>query len=338
MKQTLLLSCLLSTACLSQASEEYRLLKSIPIAGDYGWDYMALDEGSRRLYVSHDREVVVLDADSGAVVGLIENTRGVHGIAIVPGLKRGFITNGTPGTVTMFDTSTLKAIDEIKVGENPNCVLFDPKTGRIFTADRGSQRVSAIDPKTGKVVGTLENLGGKVEYAVADGKGHVFMNMQDKNTVVKIDAQNLKVMGTWPLDPCKEPTSIAMDRKGSRIFIGCRSGVTAIVDTIKGSLLATLPIGSGVDATTYDINRKLVFNSNGDGTLTITKQVTADRYETVQSLKTQAGARTMAIDQKTHKLFLATAEYEPDPEPPAGQPRRRGKMIPGSFHLLVVGN
>jgi YVTN family beta-propeller protein len=206
MKRTCLLSILLLTAALSQAAEEYRILKNIPVAGDYGWDYMAVDEGSRRLYVSHDREVVVLDTDSGALVGLIPNTRGLHGIAIVPSLKRGFITNGTPGTVTIFDTSTLKTIDEIKVGENPNCVLFDPKTGRIFTADRGSQRVSAIDPKTGKVIGTVENMGGKVEYAVADGKGHVFINMQDKNTVVKVDAQNLKVMETWPLAPCKEPT------------------------------------------------------------------------------------------------------------------------------------
>ena len=331
--KTILLSLLCAAAAL--AADSYQLVKRIPIPGDYGWDYLAVDSAARRLYVSHDREVVVVDIDSGSQVGVIPNGRGVHGIAIAPDFGRGFITNGQPGTVTIFDLKTLRALDEVKIGENPNCVLFDPKTQRIFTADRGSQRVSAIDPRSGKVIGTIENLGGKVEYAVADGEGHVFMNMQDRNTVLKLDAQGLKVLATWPLAPCEQPTSIAMDRAGKRLFIGCRSGVLAVVNATNGKLVATLPIGKAVDATTFDLETHLVFNSNGDGTLTVTKQESVDRYRVVENVKTQTGARTMALDPKTHKVFLAAAEYAPAPPASPGQPRPRGTMVPGSFSILV---
>jgi len=331
--KTILFGLLSTIAAL--AADNYSLVKRIPIPGDYGWDYLAVDSAARRLYVSHDKEVVVVDADSGALVGTIPNGRGVHGIAVAPEFGRGFITNGQPGTVTIFDLKTLKTLDEVKVGENPNCVLFDPKTKRVFTADRGSQRVSAIDPKSGKVIGTIENMGGKVEYAVADGEGHVFMNMQDRNTVVKLDAQNLKVLATWPLAPCEQPTSIAMDRAGKRLFIGCRSGVMSVVNTTNGKVVDTLPIGKSVDATTFDPELHLAFNSNGDGTLTVTKQESVDKYRVVENVKTQTSARTMALDPKTHKVFLAAAEYEPAPPPTPGQPRARAKMVPGSFTILV---
>jgi DNA-binding beta-propeller fold protein YncE len=311
------------------------LEKRISVPGDYGWDYLAVDSAARRLYVSHDREVVVIDVDSYAIVGTIPNTRGVHGIAVAPEFGRGFITNGTPGSVTIFDLKTLATIDEVKVGENPNCVLYDPKTKRIFTADRGSQRVSAIDPRSGKVIGTIENMGGKVEYAIADGEGHVFMNMQDRNTVVRLDAAGLKVMETWPLAPCEQPTSIAMDRAKKRLFIGCRSGVMSIVNTSNGKLVATLPIGKGVDATTFDPQTNLVFNSNGDGTLTVTRQESPEKYTVVENVKTQQSARTMALDPKTHKIFLSAAEYMPAPDAPKDGKRQRAAMKPGSFSILV---
>jgi DNA-binding beta-propeller fold protein YncE len=186
------------------------------------------------------------------------------------------------------------------------------------------------------VIGTIENLGGKVEYAVADGEGHVFMNMQDHHTLLKLDAQNLKVLATWPLAPCEQPTSIAMDRPGKRIFIGCRSGVMAVVNAANGKVVATLPIGKGVDATAFDPGTRLVFNSNGDGTLTVTKQESADVYRVVENVKTQVSARTMALDPKTHRVFLSAAEFEPAPVA-SGQQRSRGKMVPGSFCVLVYG-
>ena len=319
------------------AAESYKPINRISVPGDYGWDYLGVDEAARRLYVTHDSEVVVIDLATGSIAGKIPKLRGVHGVAIVAALDKGFITNGTPGTVTMFDTKTLRTLGEVKVGENPNCVLFEPATERIFTADRGSKQMTAIDPKTGKVVGTIGPLDGKTEYAVADGKGHIFLNIQDKANLLRLDARNLKVMDTWPLAPCAEATSITMDRKNARVFVGCRSGVMVVVNAVTGKVVQTVPIGMGVDATTFDAERGIVFNSNGDGTLTVIRQKGPDEYGVVENVKTMPGARTMALDSRTHRIYLPAAEYEPGPTAAEGQPRRRGKVVPASFGVLVVG-
>ncbi len=313
----------------------YHLTQRIPVPGDYGWDYMTVDAAARRLYVSHEREVVVIDADTHAIVRTIPVTKGAHGIAIAQEFGKGFISKTDPGSVTVFDTKTLKPLDEVRVGDDPNSIIYDPSTKRVFTADRGSKQVSAIEAKTGKVVGTIGPLGGKVEFMVGDEAGHVFINMQDLNTVLQLDARELKVLQSWPVAPCAQPTGIAMDRPGKRLFIGCRSGVMSVVNAVNGQVVSTLPIGRGVDATTYDPGTHLVFNSNGDGTLTVVKQDSADQYRVVENVATQATARTMAIDLKTHKAFLAAAQFETAPAAAGGAPPRR-TMRPGSFTVLVL--
>jgi DNA-binding beta-propeller fold protein YncE len=201
----------------------YHLIKRIPISGDYGWDYLTADSEGRRLYVSHDKEVVVLDLDSEAIVGKIPGSD-VHGIAVVSSLNRGFVSATDPGSVTIFDLKTLAVIGKVPVGEDPNAIFYDHHTKRIFTIDRGSKRVTAIDPETGKVVGMVEGLGGRTEHAVSDDAGHIFLNMQDLGTLLRIDAQALKVTDTWKLAPCELPSSMDMDRETHRVFIGCRSG------------------------------------------------------------------------------------------------------------------
>jgi DNA-binding beta-propeller fold protein YncE len=228
-------------------------------------------------------------------------------------------------------------IDRVPVGADPNVILFDRKTQRIFTADRGSKRVTAIDAKPGKVVGTIEGLGGKTEHAVSDDAGHIFLNMQDLNTALKIDSQALKVSETWPVAPCEQPSSMDMDRSHERVFIGCRSGVMTVVDGTTGRIVSTQPIGKGVDATEFDPGRALVYFSTGEGTMSVFHQDTPDKYTLVENVKTQTGARTMAIDQKTGRPYLSVAEFGPRPEPSPGNPPPRAPMIPGSFSVLVVG-
>lgn len=322
---------------LAAAAGGYHVIKKIPIPGDYGWDYLTADSEARRLYVSHDREVVVLDLDSGAVIGKIPGSD-VHGIAVVRELGRGFISCSDPGSVIIFDLKTLAVIDKVPVGADPNGIIFDRRTGRIFTADRGSKRVTAIDAKTGKIAGTVEGLGGKTEHLASDNAGHIFLNMQDLHTLLKIDSQALKVTDTWPLAPCELPSSMDMDRARDRIFIGCRSGVMTVVDGATGRIVATQPIGKGVDATEFDPATGLVYFSSGDGTLSIFREETPDKYTLVEKAKTQAGARTMALDQKTGKVFLSVAEFGPRPEPVPGKPQPRPPMIPGSFSVLVLGH
>lgn len=325
------------TTC-TVAASGYRLIKQIPIGGDYGWDYLTADTEGRRLYVSHEREVVVLDLDSSAIVGHIPQGRSVHGIAVARELGRGFISNGQPGSVTIFDLRTLKRIDEVPVGKDPNVILFDRKTRRVFTADRGSQRVTAIDVATGKVVGTIEGLGGKTEHAASDDAGHLFLNMQDLNTLLRIDTQSLKVTETWPVAPCKQPSSMDIDRAHARVFIGCRSGVMAVVDGATGRIVTTQPIGQGVDAAEFDETRGLAyFSSGGDGTMSVFRQETPENYTLVERVKTQAGARTMAVDRKTGRAYLSVAEFGPRPAPTVGGAQLRAPMIPGSFSVLVFG-
>jgi len=319
------------------AAGGYHLLKKISIPGDYGWDYLTADSDARRLYVSHDKEVVVIDLDTHLILGKITGDD-VHGIAVVKELGRGYISATDPGSVTVFDLKTLAVVGKVTVGGDPNAIFYDRKTKRIFTVDRASKRVSAIDPKTNTVVGTVENLGGRTEHAVSDDAGHVFLNMQDLGTLLKIDAQTLKVTDTWKLAPCEQPSSMDMDRAHNRVFIGCRSGAMTVVDGATGRIVDIQPIGKGVDATEFDAGRGLLFFSTGaDGMMSVFHEDTPDKYALVESVKTMPGARTMAVDRKTGRAYISVSEFGPTPAPTTQVPRPRPPMLPGTFGVLVLG-
>ncbi len=310
----LFLNCALFAA---PASGGYSVIKKIPLPGTGSWDYLAVDEAARRLYVSHGTQVEVLDIDALTVVGSIPNTAGVHGIAIAPELGRGFTSNGQASTVTIFDLKTLKPIADVPTGKKPDAIIYDPATSRVFAFNGASNSATAIDAATGKVAGTVD-LGGGPEYAAADGKGFVFNNLEDESLLLKINARELKVEQRWPVAPCSSPSSMAMDRANRRLFLGCRSKVMAVVDADSGKVITTLPIGDHVDATAFDMQTKLIFNSNGEGTITVIRQDGPDQYSIVETVKTVPRAKTMALDPKTHRLFLSTAEN-------------------GQFEVLVVG-
>jgi YVTN family beta-propeller protein len=301
----------------SATAVDYQITKKIPIPGTGSWDYLVVDEGGRRLYVSHGTQVDVLDVDSGAIVGKVGNTPGVHGIAIAPELGRGFVSDGQSSTVTIFDLKTLKTIAEVPVGKKPDAIIYDPATSRVFAFNGDGNSTSAIEAATGKVVGTVD-LGGGPEYAVSDGSGYIYNNLEDESLVLKINARSLKVEQRWPTAPCASPSSIAMDRLNRRLFIGCRNKRMAVMNANTGQVIATLPIGDHVDATAFDPASKLIFNSNGEGTITVVHQDGSDKYSVVENVKTLPKAKTMALDPKTHQLFLSTAEA-------------------GQFEVLVVG-
>ncbi|HUO13705.1 MAG TPA: YncE family protein [Verrucomicrobiae bacterium] len=295
----------------------YSILKKIPIPGQGSFDYLSIDEGARRLYVSHGTQVEVLDLDALTLLGSIPNTPGVHGIAIAPELGRGFISDGQTGKVTVFDLKTLRPIAEVTAGKKPDAIIYDPATKRVFAFNGGSNNASAIDAATGRLAGIVE-LGGGPEFAAADGTGYVYNNLEDQSQVLKINSRELKVEQRWPAAPCASPSSMAMDRGNRRLFIGCRSKVMAVVDADSGKVITTLPIGDHVDATAYDPEIKLIFNSNGEGTISLIHQDSADSYSPVETVKTVPRAKTMALDPKTHRLFLSTVEN-------------------GQFEVLVVG-
>ena len=318
-------------ASILAAAAAYHVIKRIPIPGNDGWDYITADTQGRRLYVPHGVEVVVLDLDSGAIVGKISGLNDVHGVAIAREFGRGFIDATDPGSVTIFDLKTLAVIDKVRVGDDPNGIIYDPYTKRIFTADRGSKRLSAIDAKTGKVVAQADNLGGRTEHLAADEAGHVFLNMQDRNTTLKIDAQTLKVLETWSTAPCEQPSSMDMDRAHQRIFLGCRAaGMMAVMDATSGKIVDTNPIGTGVDALEFDPQRALIFFSTGggDGILSIFHEDTPDKYTLVQTVKTLPGARTMALDRKTGNVYSPVADLALRPQPPPIIPGRAPRASP----------
>lgn len=297
--------------------EGFAVTKKIPIPGQGSWDYLTVDESARHLYVSHGTQVEVLDVDSESIVGNIPKTPGVHGIAIAADLGRGFVSNGQASNVTIFDLKTLKPITDVPTGQKPDAIIYDPASSRVFAFNGGSNSVTAIDAASGKVAGTID-LGGGPEFAVADGNGFVYNNLEDESLVLKIDSRNLTVEQRWPTAPCASPSSIAMDRANRRLFIGCRSKVMAVMNADSGRIITTLPIGDHVDATAFDPETKLVFNSNGEGTITVIRQESPDKYSVVETVKTLPRAKTMALDLKTHRLFLSTTEA-------------------GQFEVLVVG-
>src|SRR5207247_279156 len=322
---------LLSAVTAIAASTGYHIIKEIKIGGEGGWDYLTMDSASRRLYVSHNTHVVVVDVDAGKIVGDIPDTQGVHGIAIVQQLNRGFTSNGRTNNVTIFDLKTLKTISQTQTGENPDSIRYEPLTGRVFTFNGRSNNSTAIDAKTGNVAGTIA-MGGKPEFSVADGKGKFYVNIEDTSEVVEIDAAKASVTKRYSLAPCDGPSGLAIDVKNRRLFSVCGNRMMAVSDPDAGKVLATPAIGPGTDGAGFDPSTGYAFSSNGgDGTLTIVKEV-GGKWEVQENVATQRGGRTMTIDGKTHNVYVPVAE----PMPAAAGQRGRG-FLPDSFKILVVG-
>src|SRR5579863_6569672 len=332
----LALICFALTAFASAGDSGYHIIKTYKLGGEGGWDYLKLDPDSRRLYISRATHVMVIDADTGKPVGDIPDTPGVHGIALAPDLGRGFISNGREGTMSIFDLSTLKLIKKVPVGENPDAILFDPATKRVFTFNGHSHDATAVDAATGEVVGKIP-LDGKPEFAVTTGAGEIFVNLEDKSEILALDPQNLKIKSTWPLTPCQEPSGLAIDIKNRRLFAGCDNKLMAAVNADTGKVITTVPIGDGVDANGFDPETGFAFASCGEGVLTVTHEDSPDTFSVVQSVPTQRGARTMAVDTKTHQIFLVTAKFGPPPAATEQQPHPRPPILPDSFVVLVVG-
>ncbi len=327
----------IAPALRAQDAAGYHLTKKITVGGEGGWDYTLVD--GTRLYVSHATRMVVIDLQRDTVVGEVTGTNGIHGIAIARDLGRGFTSNGRDTSVTIFDLTTLATIGTVKVtGANPDAIQYDPASKRVFTFNGTGKSATAIDAASGQVVGTIP-LGGKPEFAQVDGKGRLWVNIEtDTGQVVEIDTKAMKEVGRYWLPGCEEPSGLALDRANSRLFSVCGNSTMAVSDPASRKVIALVPIGPGVDATAYDAQSKLVFASNGgNGTLTVVKQESADRYTVLGNAATQRGSRTMSLDPATHRLFLASAEYGPPPAPaqPGGRPGRP-PMIPGSFAILVM--
>jgi hypothetical protein len=327
----ILTGALLPAASAAPGASGYKVIKTVPISGEGGWDYIYVDSDARRVYVSHATQVVVLDADSYEVVGSIPNTEGVHGIAIAPELGRGFTSNGRSNDVTIFDLKTLKTLGTVKTDANPDAIVYDSVSKRVFTFNGRGKNTTAINAADGTVAGTLA-LGGKPEFAVADGKGSIFVNNEDTSELIQIDSQKITETHRWPLAPCKSPSGLAMDRKNRRLFAVCDEKVMAVVNADTGKVVATPAIGEGVDASAFEPATQLAFASNGEGTLTVVHEDTPDKFTVVENVPTKRSARTMGLDLKTHNIFLPAADFDP---PAPGE--RRGKMKPGSFVLLVLG-
>ena len=333
MRKVISLSVLIAAAAFAAfaASTGYHVIKEIKIGGEGGWDYPEIDSAARRLYLSHGNHVVVVDPDSGKVVGDIPDTPGVHGIQIAASLNRGFISNGRGNNVTIFDLKTLKTISQPKTGENPDDIRYEPKTDRVFTFNGRSNNATVIDAKTGMVVATIP-VGGKPEFAVADDKGHVYANVEDTNEIIEIDAAKAAVTKRYSLKPCDGPSGLAIDNKNRRLFSVCGNKMMAVSDPDAGKVVATPAIGAGPDGVVFDPSNGYVMSSNGDGTLTVVKE-NAGKWEVLENVATARGARTIALDAKTHNVYLPTAE----PGPPATTGQRRATFLPDSFKVLVVG-
>ena len=326
----------LAAVALAAAAPGYHVIKTYKIGGEGFWDYLTADASARRLYISRGTHVVVLDLDSGKNVGEIADTPGVHGIALAPELGRGFTSNGREGTVSIFDIKNLGLISKVKVGDNPDAILYDPASKRVFTFNGRSHDSSAIDAASGKVLGTIP-LDGKPEFAASDAKGEIFVNIEDKSELVAIDPNKLDVKAKWPLAPCTEPSGLSIDRKHRRLFVGCDNKMMAVVDADSGKVLATPAIGEGVDATAFDDETNLAFASCGEGVLTVVKEDSPEKFSVAENVKTQQGARTMALDSKTHNAFVVTAEFGPPPAPTADNPHPRRSVVPDSFVVLELG-
>ena len=318
----------LATIGASAAEPNYQLTKTIPIGGEGFWDYLAVDSAGRRLYVSHGTKAVVIDLDQEAVVGEITNTPGIHGIAVAPKLNRAFTSNGRENKVCVVDLKTLETLSRVETGENPDAILFEPQREEVYAFNGRGKNASVIDAKSGKVAATI-SLSGKPEFAQTDA-GRIFVNIEDKNEVAVIDAAKHEVVTTWPIAPGEGASGMAIDPEHHRLFLGAGNKLMVMLDYTGGKVVATVPIGDGVDANAFDPGTHLAFASCRDGTTTIAHEDAPDKLTVVQTLKTARGARTMTLDPATHKIYLAAVDYEKGSE---GQ--RRPPAVPGTFKVLV---
>jgi len=310
----------------------YRAGKEIPVGGEGGWDYLTIDSAAHRLYVSHATHAVVIDTQANKVVGDIPDTPGIHGVAIAADLGKGFTSNGRENKASIFDLKTLKLIQKVDTGENPDAILYEPARKEIYTMNGRGKSATVIDAQTGKVVATVP-LEGKPESAQADSKaGKVYVNMENLNAIKVIDTATHKVTDTWPIAPGEAATGMAFDAVNHRLFVGCDNKLLLMIDSTNGKVIYSVPVGEGVDSTWFDPGTKLAFTSNGDaGTVTVAREESPTVLKVVQTLKTHAGARTMALDPATHTIYLSATDYEPQP---AGS-KARPKAVAGTFRVLT---
>jgi YVTN family beta-propeller protein len=313
----------------AQQPNGYKVIKKYELGGEGTWDYLTADAEARRLYIARSSHVMVMDLDTGKVVGDLPKTAGVHGVALCPQRNKGFTSNGGDSTVTIFDTRTLMETARVKVGSGPDAIVYDPASDRVFTFNAGSKDATAISAETGEVVGTVQ-LDGRPEGGVSNGRGLVYVNVLGKNEVVAFDAKSFAVVNRWPVAPGETPTGLGYDADKQRLFSSCRNDKMVILDANGGKVLATLPIGKGTDACLFDPSSRLAFSSNRDGTLTVVEEA-ADGYRVLANVTTQVGAKTMALDPKTHNIYMATAQFKD------AAPGKKAAPVPNTFTILVVG-
>ena len=323
-----------SSAAQTPGSSGYHLVKSLKLGGAGGWDYLTVDQATHRIFISRGTHVIVVDPDQGKIIGDIPDTQGVHGIALASEFNRGYTTNGRTQTSTIFDMATLKVLGEAKTDKDPDAVVYDPASKRIFSFNGDGNSATVIDAKSGNVDGTVA-LGGGPEFGATDGKGFVFVNLEDKSSLVKIDSKTLRVVNTWPLAPCESPSGLAIDAEHEVLVVGCHNKLMAFVDGNSGKVLGTVPIGPGVDANRFDPGTGYAFASCGDGTLTIAHEDSPTQFSLVEAIPTKRGARTMALDRSNHNVYLVTADFGPAPAATKENPRPRPAILPDTFTLLV---
>jgi DNA-binding beta-propeller fold protein YncE len=336
MRHRSLISAVACCICLANAfavETQCRFLKEIPIGGEGGWDYLSIDPAAHRLYVTHATKTIVLDTENESVVGEIADTPGVHGFALAPELGRGFSSNGKEAKASVVDLKTLKTIIKVPTGENPDAILYEPQRQEVYAFNGRGNSATVFEAKTGKIVATIP-LSGKPEFAAADSRaGFVYCNIEDKSQIAVIETQTHKVAEIWSLAPGKEPSGLALDLTHHRLFSVCSNRLMMMVDSMSGKIVASVPIGKHVDGVAFDPSRQLVFSSNGEGTVTIAHETSPDKLEVVQTLQTERGARTIALNPVTHRIYLPTAKFEPRPEGSTQRP----KVIDGTMKVLVYG-
>ncbi len=318
----------------SAGASGYHLAKRVKLGGTGGWDYLEVDPATRHLFITRGTHVVVVDVDSEKILGDIQGIQGAHGIAIANEFNKGFITNGRSGEATMFDLNSFATLGTIKTDQDSDAVIYDPYSKRVFTFNGDAGTSSAIDASAGKLVSTFA-LGGKPEFGATDGKGKIFVNLEDKSQLVKFDAKTLKLDNTWTLAPCESPSGLAIDAAHEILVVGCHNKLMAFVDGNSGKVIGTVPIGQGVDANRFDPVTGYAFASCGDGSLTVAHEDSPTKFSLVEKIDTQRGARTMALDYANHTVYTVTAEFGPVPAATAENPRPRPAILPDTFTLLV---